>query len=479
MSILNNDNDENTGKTLQMFRNLGQIATNVCRNHRITFQAVRALASSPLKMPSLSPTMSEGTIVRWLKKEGEEFNPGDALCEIQTDKTTLTLDTEEEGILAKILMPENSTDIKVGKLIGIIVEKGDDWKNVEIPKIEETTLDKKGTESKAVETKEKPKVDQQPVAQSHHAIGPAARTLLEQYGIDASAVSGTGPHGVLMKSDVQNFIDTNQLKIKPHTVVEEKKPTKQTKLEAPQKQTMESGGRRFHDIEISSVRRSIAKRLTYSKTNIPHQYISITSNVDQILKLRKQMISDPKATAKVSVNDFIVKAVAYALRQVPQMNGIYEDKTGLKLQSTVDVSVAVATENGLITPIVFNADRLSVQDINGQVKQLATKAKEGKLKLNEFQGGSFTISNLGMFGIRSFSAVINPPQIGILAVGQNLLKYSGEDFKTENQLTVTLSYDSRACDPQSSALFLQAFRSYMENPNMLVSNNKSESILNY
>ncbi|CAF4439099.1 unnamed protein product, partial [Rotaria magnacalcarata] len=165
--------------------------------------------------------------------------------------------------------------------------------------------------------------------------------------------------------------------------------------------------------------------------------------------------------------------------QVPQMNGIYEDKTGLKLQSTVDVSVAVATENGLITPIVFNADRLSVQDINGQVKQLATKAKEGKLKLNEFQGGSFTISNLGMFGIRSFSAVINPPQIGILAIGQNLLKYSGEDFKTENQLTVTLSYDSRACDPQSSALFLQAFRSYMENPNMLVSNNKSESILNY
>ncbi len=160
------------------------------------------------------------------------------------------------------------------------------------------------------------------------------------------------------------------------------------------------------------------------------------------------------------------------------MNGIYEDNKGLKLQSTVDISVAVATDNGLITPIVFNADRLSVQDINGQVRQLATKAKDGKLKPNEFQGGTFTISNLGMFGIRSFSAVLNPPQIGILAIGQNLLRYN-EELKSENQLIVTLSYDARACDPQSSALFLQAFRSYMENPNMLISNNKSESILNF
>ncbi|CAF0739209.1 unnamed protein product [Rotaria sp. Silwood1] len=466
-----------------MLRNLGRIATHVCRQRQIAFEAIRALASTPLKMPSLSPTMSEGTIVRWLKKEGEEFNPGDALCEIQTDKATLTLDTEEEGILAKILMPDNSTEVKVGKLIAILVEKGDDWKNVEVPKVEEKTSDQKSSETKPVEKKdkqEKPKSDQQQAIQSHHAIGPAARTLLEQYGIELSKIQGTGPHGVVMKSDVQNYIDSNQLKPKPHT--EEKKPTKQTTQTTPvtqEKQIKESGGRRYHDIEISSVRRSIAKRLTYSKTNIPHQYISITSNVDQILKLRKQMISDPKATVKVSVNDFIIKAVAHALRQVPQMNGIYEDKSGLKLQSTVDISVAVATDNGLITPIVFNADRLSIQDINGQVRQLATKAKEGKLKLNEFQGGSFTISNLGMFGIRSFSAVINPPQIGILAIGQNLLKYSGDDLKTENQLIVTLSYDARACDPQSSALFLQAFRSYMENPTMLITNNKLESILNF
>jgi pyruvate/2-oxoglutarate dehydrogenase complex dihydrolipoamide acyltransferase (E2) component len=161
------------------------------------------------------------------------------------------------------------------------------------------------------------------------------------------------------------------------------------------------------------------------------------------------------------------------------MNGIYDEQAGVKTQSSVDISVAVATENGLITPIVFDADRLSVQGINGQVRQLATKAKDGKLKPNEFQGGSFTISNLGMFGIRSFSAVINPPQIGILAIGQNLTKYTGDDLKSENQLIVTLSYDARACDEQSSALFLQAFRSYMENPTMLVSNNKSESILNY
>ena len=161
------------------------------------------------------------------------------------------------------------------------------------------------------------------------------------------------------------------------------------------------------------------------------------------------------------------------------MNGVFEDKQGLKLQSTVDISVAVATDNGLITPIVFNADRLSLQDINGQVRQLAGKAKDGKLKPNEFQGGTFTISNLGMFGIRSFSAVINPPQIGILAIGQNLVRCNGDELKPENQLVVTLSYDARACDPQSSALFLQAFRSYMENPNLLISNSKSESVLNF
>ncbi|CAF2711832.1 unnamed protein product [Rotaria sp. Silwood2] len=306
-----------------MLRNIGRIATHVCRQRLIAFEAIRALASTPLKMPSLSPTMSEGTIIRWLKKEGEEYNPGDALCEIQTDKATLTLDTEEEGVLAKILMPDNSTDVKVGKLIAILVEKGDDWKNVEVPKVEEKASDQKPSETKTVETKdkqekpksdqqEKPSSDQQQAVHSYHAIGPAARTLLEQYGIELSTIQGTGPHGVVMKSDVQNYIDSNKLKVKPHT--EEKKPTKQTTPDTQEKQVKESGGRRYHDIEISSVRRSIAKRLAYSKTNIPHQYISITSNVDQILKLRKQMISDPKATVKVSVNDFIIKAVAHALR---------------------------------------------------------------------------------------------------------------------------------------------------------------------
>jgi len=464
-----------------MLRNLSRLATNVCRQQRLTFEAIRTLATTPLKMPSLSPTMSEGTIVRWLKKEGEEINPGDALCEIQTDKATMTLDTEDEGVLAKILMPDNSTDVKVGKLIALIVEKGDDWKSVEVPKGEEKTAtpSQKSAETKPKE--EKPKSDQQQTPEhSHHAIGPAARTLLEQYGVSPSKIQGTGPHGVVMKSDVQKYIETNQLKAKSHSQPSQPTTKPSAAATASAKQTSESAnGRRYHDIEISSIRRAIAKRLTYSKTNIPHQYISVTSNVDQVIKLRKQMISDPKATVKVSVNDFIIKAVANALRQVPQMNGIYEDKKGLNLQSTVDISVAVATDNGLITPIVFNADRLSIQEINGQVRQLATKAKDGKLKPNEFQGGSFTISNLGMFGIKSFSAVINPPQIGILAIGQNLLRAKGDDLKNENELVVTLSYDARACDPQSSALFLQAFQSYMENPQMLVSNNKSESILNF
>ncbi|CAF0861311.1 unnamed protein product [Didymodactylos carnosus] len=428
---------------------------------------------------------------------GEEINPGDALCEIQTDKATMTLDTEDEGILAKIVKADNSNDVKVGALIAIMCDKEEDWKNVKVPETEAKAApeaksipeQKDGKQQQHnIEKQQSEQSKEQQRTASHHMIGPAARTLMEQYGIDSSKIQGSGPKGVIMKSDVQKYIDSKQLKIKSHTQQDEKQqkseekkksseqvtPIQQQKSKPPSSST--SQGRRYHDVELSSIRKAIAKRLTYSKTSIPHQYASISSNVDRVLQLRKQMIADPKAITKVSVNDFIIKAVAYSLRQVPQMNGIYENDN-LKLHSTVDISVAVATDSGLITPIVFNADRRTLNDINLNVKNLAVKAREGKLKPNEFQGGTFTISNLGMFGISHFSAVINPPQLGILAIGKNDLQLN-EQLKAVNKLKVTLSYDARVCDPATTALFLQAFQSYMEYPEMLTKG-KTETIFDF
>ncbi|CAF0993648.1 unnamed protein product, partial [Didymodactylos carnosus] len=466
----------------------------------VTFHALRALASMPIKMPSLSPTMTEGTIIKWLKKEGEEINAGDALCEIQTDKATMTLDTEDEGILAKIVKGDNSTDVKVGALIAMTCDKNEDWKNVKVPESEveavsetKPKLEQKDDKQQSQKEKQNQSVEKQSKGpeeqqrtEAFHAIGPAARTLIEQYGIDPSEVQGTGPKGVVMKSDVQKYIDSKQLKVKSRTQQDEKqqkpeekkKPVEQVTQKQKPPSSSTSQGRRYHDVELSSIRKAIAKRLTYSKTSIPHQYASISSNVDRVLQLRKQMIADPKAVTKVSVNDFIIKAVAYALRQVPQMNGTYENDN-LKLHSTVDISVAVATDAGLITPIVQNADRLTLNDINLNVKSLAAKARDGKLKPHEFQGGTFTISNLGMFGISHFSAVINPPQLGILAIGKNDLQLN-EQLKSANKMKVTLSYDARVCDPITTALFLQAFQSYIEHPEMLTrGQGKTQTIFDF
>ncbi|XP_054721647.1 pyruvate dehydrogenase protein X component, mitochondrial-like [Uloborus diversus] len=392
-----------------------------------------------IKMPSLSPTMTEGTIVKWLKKEGDSISPGDVLCEIQTDKAIVGLETEEEGVLIKILVPEDTKNVPLGELIAIIEGEGS---------ADNTGVSEDITHSSPQEiaVKKEPALTNSSV-DSSKLIGPSVRKLLQDYGIKYSLITGSGPHNILLKGDVLNYIKDKNIKQKSFESELPKTPDV-TFIEKQQ----------YVDIPVTSMRKTIARRLTESKTSIPHAYASVDCKIDNILKFRKQLKDDG---ISVSMNDFVIKSAASALSQMPSVNVINVNDTPKSMQS-VDISIAVATESGLITPIVKDADKLNLEAISSQVKSLAVKAREGKLKPEEFQGGSFTISNLGMFGISEFSAVINPPQGAILAVGSSKIVF--EDFEPRQKIRVTLSYDSRMIDESEAGKFLNRFRINMENP---------------
>ncbi|KAK3103900.1 hypothetical protein FSP39_022783 [Pinctada imbricata] len=431
-------------------------------------------------MPALSPTMTEGTIVKWHKKEGDTVSPGDILCDIQTDKAVVTMDTEEEGILAKIIMPENSKDIKIGTLIALMVEEGDDWKNVEVP---DTTSTPSTTAAQPESSQQQTGGDIATTVEGGRIrMSPSARKLLEEYNIqNPQQVAATGPHGMINKGDVLKFVSSKNLtkvdlSVQPTSTKTPASPAVST-APPPVSAPPQAAGTSYHteeveydDISTSSMRKTIAKRLTESKTTIPHAYVSIDCNMGTVSNLRKEIVA---SGIKCSINDFIIKAAGLSLQMVPKVNSLFHgDK--LELTSAVDISVAVATDQGLITPIVKSAATLGVDQISSTVKVLATKAREGKLQLHEFQGGSFTISNLGMFGISEFSAVINPPQTAILAVGGSRLVVS-EDGKPQTNMTVTLSYDTRALDETEASHFLEMFKNIMENPSMMtVGLSKSE-----
>ncbi|XP_036359074.1 pyruvate dehydrogenase protein X component, mitochondrial isoform X2 [Octopus sinensis] len=408
-----------------------------------------------IEMPSLSPTMSEGDIIKWHKQEGDKVAPGDVLCDIQTDKAVVSMDIEEEGILAKILMPENSKNVKIGHLIALMVDLDDDWQNVTIPTDVTASTD-------APVPSPKPAAPPPPVSS---ATSPAAAPLQsnaeiieEIHALDVLSVIKT-KH--LVRSSPPSPVQPTPVQSVPVP------PITQTQIKAPPPPAPAAKGPsklKYTDIPVSSMRKTIAKRLTESKTTIPHSYGSIECNVDSVSALRKKLIADG---VKVSLNDFIIKAAAHALRRVPDMNAIVKDGNPVQLPS-VDISIAVATPNGLITPIVKNAVTLGISDISSSVKELAGRAREGKLQLHEFQGGSFSISNLGMFGISEFSAVINPPQVGILAIGSSrLVPITNNTAKT--MMTVVLSYDRRAVSEHEAAMFLEAFQEILEKPTLMLS----------
>lgn len=431
-------------------------------------------------LPALSPTMELGTIVSWEKKEGDKLNEGDLLAEIETDKATMGFETPEEGYLAKILLPAGSKDIPLGRLLCIIVSEQSDIAKFENYTPTEADLKPLQAETPSVPsapapapvaaTPPPPPPPQPPLpssapSQSHLSIpqafkssgiggrifaSPFAKLIANEKGINLAMLTGSGPNGRIRVQDV----------LSPQISPSFATPTEPS-----------SSSSSYKDVDLTSMRQTIAKRLLLSKQTVPHYYLSVEIEVDDLLKARKELNEMLKNdNIKISINDFVVKASALACCKVPEVNSSWQE-TFIRQYTSVDVSIAVSTDNGLITPIVFNAEKKGLVEIARDTKELAVKARDGKLKPHEFQGGSFTISNLGMYGITNFAAVINPPQSCILAVGgteQRLIPDSNGNPKAANILSVTLSCDHRVVDGAVGATWLKNFKQYLSKPFSMV-----------
>ncbi|XP_043980662.1 pyruvate dehydrogenase protein X component, mitochondrial [Gambusia affinis] len=452
---------------------------------RSFFQTPWVLGVSPLKvqMPALSPTMEEGNIVKWLKKEGESVEAGDALCEIETDKAVVTLESNDDGVLAKILMEEGSRNVRLGTLIALMVEEGQDWKQVEIPAPDAASpaaapsSSDAGAASTLTPAAPSPSPLPKPVTSGPLRLSPAARHILNTHGIDPKLATPTGPRGLITKEDALNLLKkSSSPKTAPVTIttaaprpapipgVPPPPPGNRPNIPPVSVPGKPGAPGSFTEIPATNIRRVIAQRLTESKTTIPHAYASVDCDMAAVMKLRKDLAKDQ---IKVSVNDFIIKAAAVTLREMPEVNVTWSGD-GPHLLDSIHISVAVATDRGLITPIIRDAANKGVQEISATAKVLAQKARDGKLLPEEYQGGSFSISNLGMFGITGFSAVINPPQACILAVGTSRteLRLNEDDQMLCKQqlMRVTLSSDGRLVDDELASRFLDKFRANLEQP---------------
>uniref|UniRef100_A0AAX7SD34 Acetyltransferase component of pyruvate dehydrogenase complex n=1 Tax=Astatotilapia calliptera TaxID=8154 RepID=A0AAX7SD34_ASTCA len=408
-----------------------------------------------IALPALSPTMTMGTVQRWEKKVGEKLSEGDLLAEIETDKATIGFEVQEEGYLAKILVAEGTRDVPLGAPLCIIVEKESDiaaFKDyVETGVVEVSTPPPVAAPAAASPSPAPPAAAAAPAAlrKGRVFISPLAKKLAAEKGINLAQVSGSGPDGRITRKDIENFVPPKAAPVRETHTLNHVYPF--LLFNGP-----------FLNTDV------IAQRLMQSKQTIPHYYLSVDVNMDQVLELRKELNAEVKAqNIKLSVNDFIIKASALACLKVPECNSSWLD-TVIRQNHVVDVSVAVSTASGLITPIVFNAHIKGLTSISSDVTALAGKARDGKLQPHEFQGGTFTISNLGMFGIKNFSAIINPPQACILAVGgseKRLMPADNEKgFDVANMMSVTLSCDHRVVDGAVGAQWLAEFRKFLEKP---------------
>ncbi|WP_253299832.1 pyruvate dehydrogenase complex dihydrolipoamide acetyltransferase [Wolbachia endosymbiont of Chironomus riparius] len=392
-------------------------------------------------MPALSPTMSKtgGKIVKWCKRENDKIEVGDVIAEIETDKAIMELESVDEGTMTKILIPEGTSGIPVNQIIALMLEEGEDENTIdnfvlssvkdEVKSEIKEPINSQGSNTTLCKSKDRIKVS------------PIARGIAQDKGVDIRQLKGTGPYGRIIKADVLECLN-NDLEF------------------------AESKRTNVKDVisEVSNIRRVIAQRLVESKQNIPHFYLTIDCKVDKLVSLKNE-INSASENNKVTINDLVIKACALSMKKFPDINSSWVNETILKY-SNIDISVAVALTEGLITPIVKNADEKSILSISNEVKDLVSRARSGKLKPEEFQGGGFTISNLGMFGIRTFSAIINPPQSCIMAVGASEKRpiVVNETIKIEEIMTVTLSVDHRTVDGALGAKFLNAFKYYIENP---------------
>ncbi len=435
-------------------------------------------------MPALSPTMEEGKLAKWLVKEGDVVKSGTILAEIETDKATMEFEAVDEGTIGKILVAEGSEGVKVNAPIAVLLAEGEKaGAAVDIPAAMKDIKAAVKAESSgaggAQQTNSAPKADAPKASPATASASkndgarifasPLAKRLAASKGIDLSAVSGTGPRGRIVKSDVENA--------KPGAA----KPAAGAAAPAggagipgvtplPDARLLYPAGS-YEEIPHDSMRKAIAKRLTSAKTLIPHYYLTVDCNLNALMAVREKMnAAAPKGKDKVpayklSVNDFIMKASAMALMKHPDVNASWTDTAILK-HKDADVGVAVALDFGLITPIIFKAQTKGLVEISNEVKALAGLAKEKKLKPNQYEGGGFSVSNLGMYGIKNFTSIINPPQSCIIAVGAGEERAIVVNGKVEvaTVMTVTMSADHRVVDGGTGAKFLQTLKAFIEEP---------------
>ncbi|MBB3898978.1 pyruvate dehydrogenase complex dihydrolipoamide acetyltransferase [Roseococcus suduntuyensis] len=431
-------------------------------------------------MPALSPTMTEGTLARWLKKEGDSIKAGDIIAEIETDKATMEVEAVDEGILGKILVADGTEGVKVNDVIAVLVEQGEKAPDAASPKPEAKAEAPKPEAPKPEAPKpEAPKAEPAKPAPAPAASGdrvfasPLARRMAQQAGIELAAVTGSGPQGRIVKADVEAAMNrpaAPKRDAAPVTAEAGKPAPAPSSAPGPKPAPAAPAITAPHTaVPNSSMRKVIARRLTESKTTVPHFYVAMDFELDALLKLRADLnAQSPKEGAgafKLSVNDLIIKACAVALRRHPGVNAAWTDEAILQFQD-VDISVAVAIPDGLITPIVKGADRKGLATISNEMKDLGARAKAGKLKPEEFQGGGFSISNMGMYGVSFFSAIINPPQAGILAVGageQRPVVKNGA-LAIATVMTCQLSVDHRVVDGALAAEFMATLKGLIENP---------------
>ena len=431
-------------------------------------------------MPSLSPTMTEGNLAKWCKNVGDEIKSGDIIAEVETDKATMEIEAIDEGVLEKVLFDDGAEGISVNSLIAVLRNKNDTDKEVKelldehsieeidlkktnvnkdiseinnndtkpqeiIPveneKIEEKTIQINANE--VINSSEKVLLEKNFVDDSRIAISPLAKRMAFQNNIDITLITGSGPRGRIIKEDISNFINSNNGLNKYSNTIVKKNIRK----------------------KASSMRKVIAERLSYSKKEVPHFYLSIDCNVDDLVKGRELINKDLDSESKISINDIIIKALGMSLSRIPDANCSW-DNGEINYFGSVDISVAIAVEGGLFTPILKSVEQLNLREISNKMKDFVSRANSGKLLPKEYEGGNFSLSNLGMYGIDSFSAIINPPQSGILAIGSITKKplVINNEIKITSCMTCKLSGDHRVIDGAVGAKLLKEFKSIIENP---------------
>ena len=421
-------------------------------------------------MPALSPTMEEGTLAKWLVKEGDKIQSGDLIAEIETDKATMEFEAVDEGIIGKLLVSEGSEGVKVNSPIAVILDDGEELK---VSETADLVMDKEHITSEIAkeEVDENKKTSMNVVQNSNTRIfaTPLARRLAREKGIDLGSISGSGPHGRIVKTDILDVslpqVNTNKEGLANpalRTNAQQASGSSVTNLYAD---------REFKEILLNSMRKTVANRLTDAKQNIPHFYLRKEARMDELLQVRARLNAHlAEKNNKLSINDFIIKSCASALQSVPTANAIWAGDKILQLKSS-DIAVAVSVEDGLFTPVIRDTETKSLSNISQEMKELAEKARSKKLMPNEYQGGSFSISNLGMFGIDNFDAVINPPHGAILAVGRVLRKpivNEDDSISVANLISLTLSVDHRVIDGALGAKLLQNIVNYLEDPVLML-----------